>query len=117
MAYARHFFSAQLEKHFREEEQILFPILGSANDSVRRALREHKNMERLFFEETDSLKACSHIVRELDIHIRFEERILFNEIQDKASATELSTIAEQLESDKTIHAKETWHDPFWKVTA
>ncbi len=113
MAYARHFFSAQLEKHFREEEQILFPVLGNTNENVRRALAEHKNMEYLFFEEIDLHKASSQIVRELDIHIRFEERILFNEIQDNASTNQLLAIANKLESGKKTPVKEEWNDQFW----
>ncbi len=117
IAYARHFFSAQLEEHFREEEQILFPVLGNRHESIRRALAEHKHLKHFFFEETDHLKASCQIVRELDIHIRFEERILFNEIQDNATTAQLIVIARQLDVEKKIHPKETWDDQFWVSSA
>jgi iron-sulfur cluster repair protein YtfE (RIC family) len=51
------------------------------------------------------------IKNDLEGHIRFEERVLFNKIQEKASAEELQEI--QQHHDKEITCG-VWEDEFWK---
>ena len=68
-------------------------------------------MERLFKQTTDQEKSLGLIEEELEAHIRFEERILFDEIQKTATEDELAKI-------KEIHIEETFverdDDLFWK---
>ena len=68
-------------------------------------------MERLFKQTTDQEKSLGLIEEELEAHIRFEERILFVEIQKIATKEELVKINE-------IHVKEAFverdDDLFWK---
>jgi len=48
---------------------------------------------------------------ELDAHIRFEERVLFNEIQKIATEAQLKKI----EAIHSGNEKSTdYHDPFWE---
>ena len=67
-------------------------------------------LKRLFTEEEDITKVLSKIEEELDKHIRFEERILFPEIQKIATDAQLALIEE-------IHLEEDFEDktddPFW----
>lgn len=114
MEYARHFFEQHLREHFREEEQYLFPLLGLEDPLIDRACNEHKRLEYLFFEEKDLAEAVKLIALELDHHIRFEERELFNKIQEKAGAGELQRVNKQLHSRPADQPQEDWPDPFWQ---
>lgn len=113
MAYARHFFETQLTQHFREEEQFLFPLVGMEDKGVVRAMREHQRLHYLFFEEGNLDQASNLIAKELKEHIRFEERILFNTIQEKAGAEELQKMNQQLHSRPAEQSTKSWDDPFW----
>ncbi|EGV44409.1 hemerythrin domain-containing protein [Bizionia argentinensis JUB59] len=109
--YADWFFENHLIPHFELEEAEIFSILEPDNELVKKALADHRRLKRLFTEETDLEKSLSKIEEELDQHIRFEERVLFPEIQK--AATE-----EQLQYIEKIHQPESFEDnltdEFWK---
>lgn len=89
----------------------MFPILGSKNELVMQAIREHQILSGLFA-ETDTIKeALNKIESLLKKHIRFEERVLFNEIQLKASDEQLQTLSE-LHTEAKFVDNNT--DMFWK---
>ena len=104
------FYVEHLLPHFELEEKYVFPILGNENELVKKALTEHRRLVRLFESETTNMKNLIQIEEELESHIRFEERVLFNEIQ--AVATQ-----EQLDLIKEIHTEEKFvdniSDSFW----
>ena len=91
--YADWFFMAHLIPHFEMEEKYVFTILGTSNEFVKRALADHRRLIRLFENDGVDALVLSKIEEELDKHIRFEERILFPEIQKVATDDELSYIA------------------------
>ncbi len=105
------FWISYLKPHFEIEEQYVFPILGKENKLVKQALAEHRKLKRLFVNESDIQKSISLIEEELEKHIRFEERVLFNEIQVVASSEQLLQI-ELDSSDKIFY--ENLSDPFWE---
>ena len=104
------FFVTHLLPHFEIEEKYIFTILGNDNELVKKALTEHRRLKRLFKSKTELFKNIMAIEEELESHIRFEERVLFNEIQ--TIATE-----KQLELIKTVHKEEKFSDnltdAFW----
>lgn len=104
------FYTEHLLPHFEIEEKHIFPILGSENQLVKKALAEHRRLMRLFESENDLIKNIHLIEEELESHIRFEERVLFNEIQEVATE-------EQLEQVKIHHTEEKFvdnvEDAFW----
>lgn len=108
--YTNWFFKMHLKPHFELEEKHVFPILGAENDLVKRALIEHVRLENLFKQTSDIEKSLKSIEEELEAHIRFEERILFVEIQKIATQDQLAKI-------KEIHTEESFtekdDDPFW----
>lgn len=110
LAFSKWFFENEIEPHFADEEKYLFPILPKGNELVERALKEHRRIKRLFADESDPERSLHRLEEELDAHIRFEERVLFNEIQMVATKEELDKI-EQLH--KKIKYKD-YHDPFWE---
>jgi len=108
--YCDWFWENQLQDHFREEERHLFPILGQKHEFVKRAVSEHQNLEALFTDQKNPEQSLQRISEELDRHIRFEERILFNEIQEQATSKQLEEI-DRHHSDGKF--KEEWDDEFW----
>lgn len=88
----------------------MFPVLGMDDSLVRKAMAEHRRLTRLFNATDDIAKTLGLIEEELEQHIRFEERILFQEIQKVANA-------EQLEVIEMTHGQEKFQDnlqdPFW----
>lgn len=112
MAYALWFWNTHLMKHFELEEKEIFPVLGNDNPLVKRALSEHRRISRLFTSDiSDKERILSLIEEELDNHIRFEERQLFNLLQEVATTEQLQ-VMEQIHSDTP--AKYEWEDEFWK---
>lgn len=89
-------FAADLDPHFRTEEEKLLPLLAAAGEEalVERTYREHRDLYGLVAAVAchpcrDLMLAFSEL---LEGHVRFEERILFETAQEKLSAEELSTV-------------------------
>lgn len=92
----------------------MFSVLGSENELIKRALMEHRRLRRLFERVKDEEKNLGLIEEELEAHIRFEERVLFNEIQEVASPSELDEILSKHSAQAEVHSSEEWEDEFWK---
>jgi len=107
--YTDWFWTNHLQAHFEFEEAHIFPLLGSENKLIKRALREHVRLKGLFSATDRVAINLSLIEEELVTHIRFEERILFKEIEEIASEEHLEIIAK--EHSKNI--AEEWADEFW----
>ena len=111
MKYASWFYINEIKPHFSDEEKYLFPILDPTNELVERALKEHRRIKRLFMDTENPEKSLHRLEEELDAHIRFEERVLFNEIQKFATSGQLAIIEEiHLDLEKT----DAYPDPFWE---
>ena len=108
--YTDWFWTAHLVDHFTIEEQYIFPILGNDDELVKKALTEHRRLKRLFSDDTEVWRSLNLIEEELDRHIRFEERILFNEVQKVATAEQLALVDKHHNHD--TH-REDWEDEFW----
>ena len=78
----------------------MFSLLSDDDKLKKRALKEHRKLERLFQDSEDINRALSLIEEQLEEHIRFEERILFNQIQKIATESELAKMEE-------IHQEQT----------
>lgn len=108
-AYSNWFWEHLLRPHFDFEEQYMFPILGPEHKLIKKAIKEHNRLQRLFTATNKIEQNLSLIEEELIAHIRFEERILFKALQDKATKQQLKVI-------KQAHQKvvvEDWKDEFW----
>lgn len=109
--YTDWFFEEHILPHFKLEEKYLFPVLGKEHKLVKKALAEHRRLARLFNEKKAVGKSLSLIEEELDAHVRFEERVLFNEIQQAATDDQLKTIKEE---HTDVKFEENTEDEFWK---
>ncbi len=113
--YTDWFFEKHLLPHFELEEKYVFPILGNENELVKRALSEHRKLCRLFYAQQEVEKNLVLIEEKLESHIRFEERVLFNEVQKIATQEELEIVAITHQATTTdIVAIDSWEDKFWK---
>lgn len=112
--YCEWFWTSYLNPHFEEEEKVIFPILPEDDPLIKQALTEHKRLRKLFSSWENQEKTLGQIEEELEKHIRFEERILFPEIQEKATAEQLEAIAAHGKREKFV---ENGEDPFWVIAA
>ncbi|CAM3726518.1 hypothetical protein FSS13T_01690 [Flavobacterium saliperosum S13] len=109
--YSDWFYTTYLLPHFELEEEYVFSILKSDNELVKKALSEHRRLRRLFNQGINIEKNLGLIEEELEAHIRFEERVLFPEVQKVASREQLVKIAEIHHEDEFV---ENEKDVFWK---
>ena len=109
--YAEWFYKSHLMPHFEIEEKYVFTVLGNNHNLVRRALKEHRQLRRLFNSIKTDQKSIGLIEEKLEAHIRFEERVLFNEIQQVATPEQLIEIERHHNGPVTNNE---WGDEFWK---
>ena len=109
IGYCKYFLDQHLIPHFEIEEKLIFPILGYDNELVKKALQDHLELKKLFKMNFEDEKVLTILEKKLEDHIRFEERILFNEIQNIATELQYKNI-EKVHEEITC---ETWEDRFW----
>lgn len=97
------FFTAETTTHFRDEEELLFPLLGAAESRpdalLARLLLEHAELRALASDLRRAVDAASvppalltRIGELLERHIRSEERELFPLIERTASEADLDAL-------------------------
>jgi len=103
--YTISFYNNELIKHFKAEEEILFPFVKSKNEDVDNLIAEiileHRKMEALVSElkETKDLElVLDELGQLLEKHIRKEERELFVEIEKILSEEEIKIVGTKLSS-------------------
>ena len=109
--YVDWFWANALHQHFVAEENYVFTVLDASDELLIRALDEHRRLEALVAQDTDLPQAMEDIANTLEGHIRFEERVLFNKIQDMATAEQLQSILAHHDHEVMCEA---WPDEFWK---
>lgn len=88
-------FQAELEPHFRLEEEVLLPAMRQAGESVlvERTLTEHKGLRKLVAE--DRIENLARFAELLTAHIRFEEKELFERAQQLLDLGRLAKLADE----------------------
>lgn len=114
-AYASYFNEAFLEKHFSQEEELLFSKLKTGDKLKSQGYEEHKNLQSLFgkIASNPTYELLNGLAEELDTHIRFEERSLFPHIEKNLSKEQLKYAAAVLEKEHE-QISEHWEDEFWE---
>jgi hemerythrin-like domain-containing protein len=107
-----------IQTHFRSEEEELFPLIGTNHPMVRRALKEHEKIEMLFLKTPHDDETIQLLERSLEAHIRFEERELFELMQEDLSQEVLNAVQHRRPGSvscptKTPDTPNVWHDAFW----
>lgn len=109
--YADWFFENHLVPHFAIEEQYVFPVLGDDHPLIKQAKGDHQHIKKLFSTTDDLDNILREIEEKVQNHVRFEERILFNEVQKHATEEQLSEIEMFHVEAKFVDNVE---DPFWE---
>jgi hemerythrin-like domain-containing protein len=110
-SYIDWFWTSHLSIHFKLEETHLFPKYGLENTLIKRALDEHKHIQKLIQHQPQSYDNITQLYKTLKSHIRFEERELFMRIQQELSEEDLAEFG-------NIHTKQLdcglWVNRFWE---
>lgn len=113
--YINYFWESHLRQHFEEEEKFLFSAAKGA--LTQQAIHEHKEIEavvaKAHIRTAITAEELSAIADMVDSHIRFEERVLFPQIEKTLTEAELEQINEQLKVHHQLPDKEDYHDEFW----
>ncbi|MBP6532608.1 MAG: hemerythrin domain-containing protein, partial [Bacteroidia bacterium] len=91
------------------EEDYVFPLVNSSNREL--ALEQHQQLKDILQSSIKDEQTLIRFQELLNEHIRFEERILFNEVQESGGLERLRDI-EGLHTNEKFCENET--DPFWK---
>lgn len=110
--YLSWFYTNYMKQHFSKEERYLFPILGDHHEKVIRAKKEHHQIHEFFHQKKVTEEDISMFEKLLTAHVRFEERDLFNLIQEQANSMELENILNQIVDQPFV---ENMEDEFWII--
>lgn len=114
--YVLHIFEAELKPHFKDEEEWLYNKISSDNKLRVQAEAEHATIYKMIADLTKNnsdKELLQKIADSLESHVRFEERHVFNYLQENISESELTKIASELKA-REHESEEAWTDPFWK---
>lgn len=111
--YVRYFWENHISSHFDNEEKYLLHLMPTA-PLKEQFLSEHNEIRALVNQLLTSAEEVMNnallLSEKLNQHIRFEERILFPEIEKFASKKELQAVALQLNksADCPVFFPEFW---------
>ncbi|MEO6549541.1 MAG: hemerythrin domain-containing protein [Ferruginibacter sp.] len=105
------FYANNLKHHFMAEEKYLFPVLDKNDVLIEKAMAAHHLLRDLFEDENGTIENVTLIEKLLQVHIRFEERELFNKIEAVATDEQLNVIS-KIDSED-VKSLESWKDEFW----
>lgn len=115
--YVLYFFKEDLEKHFTDEEELLFCAISSNDTQRKKAEADHfeiRNLMDLIAEDKNNPLLLNDLANLLEKHIRFEERELFNYLQQNINDKSLATVANR-NSDSSKSIDDNWEDIFWST--
>lgn len=112
--YVAFFWSQHLASHFNEEEELLF---NAINDTFcDKAKEDHqiikKEIEKITNNGEIGKHDYLHLAQLINQHIRFEERVLFPNLELLLSEQELIAIGHRLAQYHTVF-KDDYGDEFW----
>lgn len=114
-SYVLYFFDNFLEPHFVEEEQNVYPLLANDNPDRRTAELQHAGLRVRIEYFKAGYELAAGLLKDfadlLSDHIRFEERVLFNTIENEANPTALRSIVKK--TKKILKIDNGWNDQFW----
>jgi hypothetical protein len=114
--YVLFFYKEHLVLHFEDEEKFLFSPFSADDQLVKQALDDHAhlhNLVRLLEAKFDDLALLEQLAGDLERHIRFEERELFNHFQATLDEDRLSELVKTM-PDRPAIKDEDWEDRFWE---
>lgn len=113
--FVMHAFVTHLQPHFIKEEELLFTKLAKEDQLLAKAQEQHAVLRQMATKVSQSarmpqLVAFANLLEE---HIRFEERTLFQHIEQHLPPDELTAIGAALEQAHSKQKPLYWEDQFW----
>jgi hemerythrin-like domain-containing protein len=108
--YIQWFYANYLKPHIAFEEAYIYPLVPTYSAIVD-LLSEHRQIEELAVNNFSSVQMLNYFGDLLEKHIRFEERILFNELQRIISKSQIEVIQSKIKEEAFI---ENDADKFWE---
>ena len=113
--YILYFFEVDLRHHFREEEELIYSKLP-ADDKLRLQGEDDHDKIYTLIEEIGDNKTdrdlLLHFADLLKDHIRIEERVLFNHLQQIWEPAQLDEVV-QHSTERGVNCDAGYFDPFW----
>lgn len=107
--YADWYLTHHLLPHFEKEEQDFAGILPEQDAGLQQMKEEHAVIKTAFAKETNE-ETLTTIANLLEKHVRFEERDLFNRVQEIATEEQLQEFYPEEEEEKF---EDNEADVFW----
>jgi hemerythrin-like domain-containing protein len=103
-----------IKPHFFQEEKILIPLMKADHPMAVQLKREHEYIRELILtiDNEPDKHDFIRLANLLESHIRFEERELFQYLEQNLSTEQLIDIFEKLEVHP-VSCTEEWKDEFW----
>ena len=102
-----------IKQHFHQEEDILLAYIPGDNPIAKQLKEEHDNIRELILSishkpDTITIGMLGDFISR---HIRFEERTLFNYLEQNLSPEQLNEIRAKLEKEPVSSTE--WREVFW----
>lgn len=113
--YVLYFFDEDLDRHFKDEELLLFSKLPPGNSFRQQAENEHRNIVEMIEKlrnERSSQNLLDKFAVALKEHIRFEERVLFPFMQHHLPEKDLEALGDHSDP-RGDEIDSRWEDVFW----
>ena len=114
--YVHYFWQAHMQPHFYEEETILFAPVQ--DEAVQKALNEHsdikKQVETIIASEDIQPIQLKILADAVDNHVRYEERELFQHLENILTEQQLKEIGSKLQTAANAICNDAFADEFWK---
>ena len=114
--YVHYFWQAHMQPHFYEEETILFALVQ--DEAVQKAMNEHsdikKQVEAIIVSENIQPIQLKILAEAVDNHVRYEERELFQHLENILTEQQLKEIGSKLHTAANAVCNDAFADEFWK---
>ena len=112
--YTGWFWKHHIKPHFFQEEKVLLPFMPASHLLAIQLKKDHDYIRELILsidKEADRYDFVT-LSNLLESHIRFEEREVFQYLEEHLSGQQLTEIYEKLE-EHPVSCEEEWKDGFW----
>jgi len=107
MNYAKDLYNNELDQHFKEEEEFVFPHLTNKSIEIDELVTEILSEHQILQNSIQTLEVNEELIENMDkigylleAHIRKEERVLFEKIPKLLSEEELEIIKQKFDQTR-----------------
>lgn len=112
--YTSWYWKHHIKPHFFQEEKLLVPFMPESDPRITRLKKDHDYIRELILAIDKEADRHDFILLAnlIETHIRFEERELYQYLEEHLTGDQLTEIYEKLEKHP-LPMNEEWKDHFW----